>query len=38
MKKIPQLYVKNSKGRYQEYKIPENDISNTLYGKVQGRI
>ncbi len=37
MKKIPQLYVKNSKGRYEEYKIPENDISNTLYSKVKGR-
>lgn len=37
MKKIPQLYVKNSKGRYEEYKIPEHDISNTLYGKVNGR-
>lgn len=36
MKKIPTLYTKNSKGRYQEYKIPENDISNTLYGKVNG--
>lgn len=37
MIKIPQLYVKNSKGRYEEYKIPERDISNTLYGKVNGR-
>lgn len=37
MKKIPKLYVKNSKGRYEEYKIPENDISNTLYSKVNGR-
>lgn len=37
MKKIPQLYVKNSKGRYEEYKIPEIDISNTLYGKVNNR-
>ena len=37
MKKIPTLYTKNSKGRYQEYKIPENDISKTLYGKVNGR-
>ena len=37
MKKIPQLYVKNSKGRYEEYKIPERDISNTLYDKVNGR-
>lgn len=37
MKKIPQLYVKKSNGRYEEYKIPENDISNTLYSKVNGR-
>lgn len=37
MKKIPPLYVKNSKGRYEEYKIPEHDISNTLYSKVNGR-
>ncbi len=37
MKKISQLYVKNSKGRYEEYKIPERDISNTLYSKVNGR-
>lgn len=37
MKKIPQLYTKNSKGRYEEYRIPEHDISNTLYGKVNGR-
>lgn len=26
MKKIPTLYTKNSKGRYQECKIPEHDI------------
>lgn len=37
MKKIPQLYVKKSNGRYEEYKIPEHDISNTLYGKANGR-
>lgn len=37
MKKIPQLYVKKSNGRYEEYKIPEHDISNTLYSKVNGR-
>lgn len=37
MKKIPKLYVKNSKGRYEEYKISDNDISDTLYGKVNGR-
>lgn len=37
MKKIPKLYVKNNKGRYEGYKIPEYDISNTLYGKINGR-
>lgn len=37
MKKIPQLYVKKSNGRYEGYKIPEHDISNTLYSKVNGR-
>lgn len=37
MKKIPQLYVKKRNGRYEEYKIPEHDISNTLYSKVNGR-
>ena len=37
MKKIPQLYVKKCNGRYEEYKIPEHDISNTLYSKVNGR-
>ena len=37
MKKIPQLYVKKPNGRYEEYKIPEHDISNTLYSKVNGR-
>lgn len=37
MKKIPPLYVKNSKGRYEKFKIPEHDISNTLYSKVNDR-
>ena len=37
MKKIPQLYVKNSKGRYQEYKIPDLDISKTFYRKINGK-
>lgn len=37
MKKIPQLYVKNSKGRYQEYKIPDIDISKTFYRKINGK-
>ena len=37
MKKIPTLYTKNSKGRYQEYKIPDIDISNTFYRKINGK-
>ena len=37
MKKIPKLYTKNSKGRYQEYKIPDLDISNTFYRKINGK-
>lgn len=37
MKKIPQLYTKNSKGRYQEYKIPDLDISKTFYRKINGK-
>ena len=37
MKKIPKLYVKNSKGRYQEYKIPDLDISKTFYRKINGK-
>ena len=37
MKKIPQLYVKNSKGRYEEYKIPDLDISKTFYRKINGK-
>lgn len=38
MKKIPKLYTKNSKGRYQEYKIPDIDISNTFYRKINGNV
>ncbi len=37
MKKIPKLYTKNSKGRYQEYKIPDLDISKTFYRKINGK-
>lgn len=37
MKNIPQLYTKNSKGRYQEYKIPDLDISKTFYRKINGK-
>ena len=37
MKKIPKMYTKNSKGRYQEYKIPDLDISKTFYRKINGK-
>lgn len=37
MKKIPKLYTKNSKNRYQEYKIPDLDISKTFYRKINGK-
>lgn len=37
MKKIPKLYTKNSKGRYEEYKIPECDTSDTFYQKINVR-
>lgn len=37
MKKIPTLYTKNSKGRYQEYKIPDLDISKTFYRQINGK-
>lgn len=37
MKKIPKLYTKNNKGRYEEYKIPECDTSDTFYQKINGR-
>ena len=37
MKKIPKLYTKNNKGRYEEYKIPELDVSKSLYCKINGR-
>lgn len=37
MKKIPKLYTKKNKGRYEEYKIPECDTSDTFYQKINGR-
>lgn len=37
MKKIPKLYTKNNKGRYEEYKIPELDVSKSLYCKINGQ-
>lgn len=35
--KTPKLYTKNENGRYEEYQIPEMDISETLYRKINGR-
>ena len=35
--KTPKLYTKNKNGRYEEYQIPEMDISETLYRKINGR-
>ena len=37
MKKLPKLYTKNDNGRYEEYQIPEMDLSNTLFRKINGK-
>lgn len=37
MKKLPKLYTKNDKGRYEEYQIPDLDVSDTLYRKINGK-
>ena len=31
------LYTKNEKGRYEEYQIPDIDISNTLFRRINGK-
>lgn len=33
----PQLYIKNEKGRYEPYKLPEPDVSETAYKKINGK-
>lgn len=33
----PKLYIKNEKGRYEPYTLPEPDISDTVYRKINGR-
>jgi hypothetical protein len=33
----PQLYIKNDKGRYEPYKLPEPDVSETAYKKINGK-
>ena len=37
MEKLPKLFTKNEKGRYEEYQIPDMDLSNTLYRKINGK-
>ena len=33
----PQLYIKNEKGRYEPYKLPEVEVDNKLYRKINGK-
>lgn len=35
--KQPKLYTKNAKGRYEEYQIPDMDISDTLFRRINGK-
>ena len=35
--KQPKLYTKNEKGRYVEYQIPDIDISETLFRRINGK-
>lgn len=35
--KQPKLYTKNEKGRYEEYQIPDLDISDTLFRRINGK-
>lgn len=37
MKKLPKLYTKNDKGRYEAYQIPYLDLSDTLFRKINGK-
>lgn len=33
----PQLYIKNDKGRYEPYTLPEPEVDNKLYRKINGK-
>ncbi len=33
----PQLYIKNEKGRYEPYKLPEPEVDNKLSRKINGK-
>ena len=35
--KQPKLYTKNEKGRYEEYQIPDIDVSETLFKRINGK-
>ena len=35
--KQPKLYTKNEKGRYEEYQIPDLDVSDTFFRRVNGK-
>ena len=35
--KQPKLYTKNEKGRYEEYQIPDMDVSETLFKRINGK-
>ena len=35
--KQPKLYIKNEKGRYEEYQIPDLNISETLFRRINGK-
>ena len=35
--KLPKLYIKNDKGRYEPYSIPEHDIDKTMYRRINGK-
>ena len=35
--KTPKLYTKNENGRYEEYHIPDMEVSETLFRKINGK-
>lgn len=35
--KEKRLYTKNEKGRYKEYQIPDMDVSDTLFRRINGK-
>lgn len=37
MAKIPPLYIKNNKGRYERFQVPELDVSKTYYQRINGK-